>query len=106
VAYVADHWGAFQYLARDWGLTEVTADRSPLAAGDWLLVPFGVEMRGASLDATRVALVDSVPLPHRLPLTTHRSYYDGRQALRRTDPRWVGAYIYRVTADGVTLRSD
>jgi len=104
IAYVADHWGAFQDAARRAGLIEVSAERAPLVPGDWLLVPFGVEMRHVALDPAHVALVDSVPLPHRLPLTTHRSYYDGRQALQRVDPAWVGAHLYRVTAVGIALR--
>lgn len=103
-AYVADHWGAFQDAARRAGLIEVSAERPPLHAGDWLLVPFGIEMRHVALDPAHVALADSVPLPHSLPLTSHRSYFDGRLALRRVDPSWVGAYIYRVTTDGIALR--
>ena len=104
VAYVGDHWGAFQDAARRAGWVMVTVERAPLARGDWLAVPFGVEMRDVTLEADRVVLVDSVPLPHRMPLTTKRSYFDGRQALRRPDSRWVGAYLYRVTADGLVLR--
>ena len=104
LAYVADHWGAFQDAARRAGLIEVSAERAPLVPGDWLLVPFGVEMRHVALDPAHVTLADSVPLPHRLPLTTHRSYYDGRQALRRVDSTWVGAHLYRVTAVGIALR--
>ena len=106
LAYVADHWGAFQDAARRAGLIEVSAERAPLVPGDWLLVPFGVEMRHVALDPAHVALVDSVPLPHRLPVTTHRSYYDGRQALRRVDSTWVGAHLYRITATGTALRLD
>jgi hypothetical protein len=105
MAYVADHWGAFQYQAERAGLVQVTADRAPLVRGDWLLVPFNVEMRGVALDLARVRLVDSVPLPHMLPLTTHRSFYDGRLALRRPDPAWIGARLYRVERDGLALRS-
>lgn len=104
VAYVADHWGAFQDAARRADLIEVSAGRAPLVPGDWLLVPFGIEMRHVALDPALVGLADSVPLPHTLPLTTRRSYYDGRLALRRVDPHWVGASIYRVTTSGVALR--
>ena len=104
LAYVADHWGAFQDAARRAGMIEVSAERPPLVPGDWLLVPFGVEMRHVVLDPAHATLADSVPLPHRLPLTTHRSYYDGRQALRRVDSTWVGVHVYRVTAVGSALR--
>jgi len=105
IAYVGDHWGAFQDAARRAGLARVTADRDTLARGDRLIVPFGVEMRGVGLDPARVALLDSVPLPHRLPLTTRQAFYDGRQIVRRTDPRWIGARLYEVTTAGVVLRT-
>jgi hypothetical protein len=104
VAYVGDHWGGFQYEAPHAGLTMVAADRSALHRGNWLVVPFGVEMRGVELDSTRVTLADSVPLVHRSPITTRQSYYDGRQALRRVNRAWVGARIYRVIADGEVVR--
>jgi hypothetical protein len=105
MAYVATHWGAFQDAARRAGLRPVSAGRSSLERDQLLLVPFGVEMRDVALSAPHLELVDSVPLPHRLPLTTRRAYYDGRLPLRRTDPRWVGAYRYRVVRGGEVLEA-
>ncbi len=105
VAYVGDHWGAFQYAAARAGLKRVSADRDELAAGDWVIVAPTVEMRGVELDPTRVALTDSVPLVHRLPLTTQAAFYDGRQVMRRVPANERGARIYRVIGSGVVVRT-
>ena len=103
VAFVGNHWTSFQYAASRSGWREVALGRSALRGGDWLVVPFEIGGHGVALDPSGLALVDSVPLPHRLPVTTRRSFYDGRTAFRRVDPGWAGARIWRVIADGEVL---
>lgn len=104
VSYVGSHWTAFEHAASGTALRRVALGRSWLRRGDWLVVPFAIGRRNAVLDSARLALVDSVPLPHRLPVTTRRSYYDGSVALRRVDPGWAGARLWRVIEDGEALR--
>lgn len=102
VAVIASHWGGAQDAAEAAALARLAVGDT-LARGDWLIQPFDVNLRGATLDDRLVALVDSVPHALRLPVTTRRSYYDGRLALRRVDPQWPGTRLHRMTADGAPL---
>jgi hypothetical protein len=102
---VGSHWGGAQDAARRAGVPRIGMGRDSLRAGDRVALLFDARPRRAVLDPARLVLEDSVPFRHVLPVTTRRSYYDGRLALRRVDPSWVGAWLWRVTADGPALRA-
>jgi hypothetical protein len=99
--YLATNWGGFQYYARRAGLRAVVPGRSQLARGDWLVIPWNIEVKN------RLTLADScldrgetMAWGRRLPVSTREAFYHGTRPLRRAEDGWRAATLYRVNQGG------
>ena len=104
--YLGTHFGGFQFYAPRAGLRTVLPDRSWLERGDWLVIPWNIEVR------TRLALADScvsrveaLPWARRLPLSTRDAFYRGTRPIRRPESDWHAAVLYRVIKSGRLVRT-
>jgi hypothetical protein len=99
--YIATSWGGFQYYAPRAGLRPVVPGRSWLERGEWLVIPWNVEVKN------RLTLADScldrglaLDWGRYLPVATREAFYHGTRPLRRVEDSWRGGTLYRVTRSG------
>jgi hypothetical protein len=90
------HWET-QFYGERKGWRPVIAGRSRLAAGDWLVIPAGVDQPRISYPPA-FRRVDALAAASPLPFSTIPSYYGSAMPLRRRQPVQVVAVIYRTTA--------
>ena len=95
--WYSGHW-EMQFYGERKGWSPVIAGRSRLAAGDWLVIPAGVDQPRISYPP-EFRRLDALAAASRLPFSTIPSYYGSAVPLRRRQPAQVVAVIYRATAD-------
>jgi hypothetical protein len=99
--YLATNWGGFQCYAPRAGLRPVMPDRSWLSRGDWLVIPWNIQVRNRlTLADSCVTPVAALPWGRLLPLSTRDAFYHGTRPIRRADPSWRSAVLYRVVGEG------
>lgn len=91
------HW-EMQFYGERKGWRPVIAGRSRIAAGDWLVLPAGVDQPRLEYPA-RFERMDALPAASVLPWSTIPSYYGSPTPLRRRQTTQVAAVLYRATAD-------
>ena len=91
------HWEV-QFYGERKGWRPVIAGRSRLAAGDWLVIPAGVDQPRIDYPPhfERMGVVSAASV---LPWSTIPAYYGTQTPLRRRQVTQVAAVVYRVTAD-------
>ncbi len=91
------HW-EMQFYGERAGWRPVIAGESKLRAGDWLVLPAGVDQPRISYPP-RFRLVDALAATSPLPWSTIPYYHSGPVPLRRQPVAQVIARLYRATAD-------
>jgi len=101
IYYLSTSWGGFQLYAPGGGLRPVIPNRTRLSRGDWLVIPWNVQVRNRlTLPDSCVSLVQAVPWGRRLPISTRDAFYHGTRPLRRPEADWRSADLYRVLDSG------
>ena len=101
VWYLATHWGGFQFYAPRAGLRPVIPGRSWLERGDWLVIPWNIQVANRlTLADSSLRRVEALPWAGRLPVTTRGSFYRGSRPIRRPESDWTAAVLYRVVESG------
>ncbi|HET9326179.1 MAG TPA: hypothetical protein VFQ05_05340 [Candidatus Eisenbacteria bacterium] len=101
IYYLSTSWCGFQFYAPREGLHPVVPGRTNFSRGDWLVIPWNVQVRNRlTLADSSVAFVEVVPWARRLPISTRDAYYRGTRPLRRPEADWRAADLYRVDESG------
>jgi hypothetical protein len=98
------HWG-FQYYAERAGMLPVVPDSSELAAGDWLVVPLGVDRQQVRLSSDDLELVATLVEGGYPPLSTGIGYYGAAMPLSHRAGPLLETRVYRVRRDVVPRTS-
>jgi hypothetical protein len=101
VRYLATNWGGFQFYAPRAGFLPVVPGRSTFAPGDWLVVPWNIQPKNRlTLEDSSLSRVEALSWGARLPLSTRDAFYLGTRPIRRPDPDWRAAIVYRAVRGG------
>lgn len=99
--YLATHYGGFQFYAPRAGMLPVIPGRSWLEHGDWLVIPWNIQVRNRlTLADSSVRQVEEVPWGRRLPISTRDAFYRGTRPIQRPENDWRAADLYRVVESG------
>lgn len=104
--YVGNHFGGFQFYAPRAGLHPAITGRSAMAAGDWLVVPLFVQEKRVQIDRGALEPVTTLAPVFGLPITTRHAFQGGDTPIRRPDPTWTAATVYRVVRNGIVVQKD
>ena len=76
-------------------------NRSWLERGDWLVIPWNIQVRNRlTLADSCVVRVEAVPWGRRLSVSTRDAFYRGTRPIQRPEIDWRAADLYRVIESG------